>query len=126
MFASRIANYVSRFTLYFVRMPLFAVLLPWLLTHLSFAIPINRLHETKTLLAFHHPKPIYPLHILLIPKQDLKSLTDLTSADADFLADLFEAVKMLVEQYDLVGPGYRLIARRSVPGHPTSAFPLGL
>jgi histidine triad (HIT) family protein len=77
---------------------------------MSFALPVNRLHETSTLLAFHHPKPSYPLHILLLPKRDVKSLTDLTAADSDFFGDLFETVKMLVEQYDMEGPGYRLIA----------------
>jgi histidine triad (HIT) family protein len=77
---------------------------------MTFAIPVNRLRETPTLLAFPHPKPSYSLHILLVLKRDLKSLTDLTSADADFLVDLFETVKMLVEQFDLEGSGYRLIA----------------
>ena len=91
-------------------MPLFTILLPWLLTHMTFAIPVNRLHETPTLLAFPHPKPRYPLHILLVPKGDLKSLADLTCADTVFLNDLFRTVKILVERYDLEEPGYRLIA----------------
>jgi histidine triad (HIT) family protein len=110
VFASKVANYVSRFTLYFVRTRLFAFLLPWLLTHMTFALPVNRLHETPTLLAFHHPKPSYPLHILLVPKRDLKSLTELRSADSDFLNELFQTVKMLVERFNLEEHGYRLIA----------------
>lgn len=77
---------------------------------MTFVLPFNRLHETPTLLAFHHPKPSYPLHILLVSKRDLKSLTDLRSADTDFLTDLFQTVKMLVERFDLEGPSYRLIA----------------
>ena len=77
---------------------------------MTFAIPVNRIHETSTLLAFHHPRPSYPLHILLVPKRDIKSLTELAAADSDFLVDLFESVKMLVDQYHLEGPGYRLIA----------------
>ncbi|MEZ4510613.1 MAG: hypothetical protein R3C62_01950 [Chloroflexota bacterium] len=38
---------------------------------MSFLIPVQRLRETATLLAFHHPKPSYPLHILLVPKRPL-------------------------------------------------------
>ena len=110
MFASRIANCVSRFTLYFVRTRPFSVLLPWLLIHMTFAIPVRRLHETPTLLAFQHPRPGYPLHILLVPKRDRKNLADLTAADTDFLNDLFQTVKMLVERFDLEESGYRLIA----------------
>lgn len=77
---------------------------------MTFALPVNRLHETPTLLAFHHPKPSYPLHILLVPKRDLKNLTKLRSADSDFLDELFQTVKMLVERFNLEEHGYQLIA----------------
>jgi histidine triad (HIT) family protein len=77
---------------------------------MTFSVPVNRLHETPTLLAFHHPKPSYPLHILLVTKRDLKSLADLTSTDTDFLNDLFQTVQVLVERFKLEEHGYRLIA----------------
>ncbi len=56
---------------------------------MSFAIPVGRLRETETLIAFHHPRPSYPMHILLIPKMGLASPADLGPEDAEFLADLF-------------------------------------
>ena len=77
---------------------------------MSFILPVNRLRETETLLAFHHPRPSYPLHILLVPKRPLRRLVDLTPADADFTADLFQAVASLVAEFDLEAWGYRLIA----------------
>ena len=110
MFASRIEYCLSRFTHFFVRTRAFSFLLPWLLIHMNSAIPVRRLHETPTLLVFQHPSPDYPLHILLVPKRDLKSLADFTSADIDFLSDLFQTVKMLVERFNLEESGYRLIA----------------
>jgi histidine triad (HIT) family protein len=78
----------------------------WILTHMSFLIPAKRLRETVTLLAFHHPRPSYPFHVILIPKKKLHSFTDLDPNDP-FLADLVRAVQSLVDEYQL--PAYRLI-----------------
>jgi len=77
---------------------------------MSFAIPVHRLRETNSLIAFHHPQPTYPLHILLVPKKGIASLTDLGPADTDFLSDLFSTVQSLVAEFNLGETGYRLIA----------------
>ena len=74
---------------------------------MSFAIPVKRLRETKTLLAFHHPKPSYPFHVLLMPKRAVKTLMELDSKDSAFLADLFSTVQSLVDEFHL--SAYRLI-----------------
>jgi histidine triad (HIT) family protein len=84
-------------------------LIGWIFTHMSFVIPVQRLRETETLLAFHHPSPSYPVHILIIPKRALPGLADLTPGDTDFTVDLFAAVHSLVKEFNLEGQGYRLI-----------------
>ncbi len=77
---------------------------------MSFAIPVKRLRETPTLLAFDHPSPSFPVHILVVPKQAYLSLLDLSPGDTAFLHDLFETVQSLVRELGLVERGYRLIA----------------
>ncbi len=77
---------------------------------MSFAIPLKRLRETPTLLAFDHPSPAYPVHILLVPKQAYASLMDLPPEDSAFLRDLFETVQSLVRELGLAEGGYRLVA----------------
>jgi histidine triad (HIT) family protein len=77
--------------------------------HMSFAIPVHRLRETATLMAFEHPKPSYPLHILIVPKKAIASMMKITDADAPFLADVFQTVQSLVAEYQLEARGYRLI-----------------
>ena len=72
-------------------------------------IPVQRLRETETLIAFHHPRPNYPVHILLVPKRSLDSLMALQTSDADFLTDLFQTVQSLVREFNLETRGYRLI-----------------
>lgn len=79
----------------------------WIFAHMSFAIPLKRLHETNTLVAFHHPKPSYPFHVLLVPKKAVASLRDLNSTDTAFLADLYSTVQSIVNEFHL--PAYRLI-----------------
>ncbi len=92
------------------RFPLTRRLIGLLFARMSFLLPVKRLRETDTLLAFPHPRPGYPLHILLVPKRAIPNLTALTPADADFTADLFSILQSLVAEFDLQRHGYRLIA----------------
>lgn len=80
----------------------------WVFTHMSFLIPVNRLRETETLIAFHHPKPTHPTHILLVPKRPIPNMLALHTNDADFLTDLFQAVQSLVAEFQLEQGGYNL------------------
>jgi histidine triad (HIT) family protein len=93
--------------------PLFA----WILAHMSFIIPIKRLRETDTLLAFHHPQPSHPFHIILLPKKEIHSFLELKPADP-FISDLVTTVQSLVAEYHLLA--YRLI----VNGGDYQNFPL--
>jgi histidine triad (HIT) family protein len=79
----------------------------WIFAHMSFAIPFKRLRETRTLMAFYHPNPAYPFHILIIPKKAIQSMADLDSTDSTFLIDLFSTVQSLVKEFHL--QAYRLI-----------------
>jgi histidine triad (HIT) family protein len=81
----------------------------WSFAHMSFAIPVQRLRETGSLIAFYHPQPTFPVHILLVPKKALASLSELTPADAPFLVELFQTVQDLVIELRLESGGYRLI-----------------
>lgn len=87
--------------------PWIRAVIGWVFEHMSIAIPVKRLRETETLVAFYHPKPAYPFHVLLLPKKSVASLTDLDPADTDFLSDLYATVQSLVQEYQL--PTYRLI-----------------
>lgn len=75
--------------------------------HMSFALPVKRLRETETLLAFYHPKPAYKFHVLLVPKKAVASLKEFDSKDPTFLTDLYTTVQSLVDEFQL--PAYRLI-----------------
>ena len=91
----------------------------FLFAHMSFALPVKRLYESDILVAFHHPRPSYPFHVLLVPKRAVRSLMELSSSDSQFLIELMETVQSLVKQFDLQAKGYRLI----VNGGPNQEFP---
>ena len=76
---------------------LFTPLIGWIFAHMSFAIPVKRLRETNTLLAFYHPKPAYSFHVLLVPKKAVPSLKDLDTTDTTFFTDLYSVVQTLVD-----------------------------
>jgi hypothetical protein len=102
-YALRITQYVARNTF----------LISWILQHMPFALPVDRLSETSTLLAFYHPHPAYTLHILLVPKKPIATLGALDpAADGAFLIDVYATAQGLIEQFHLAESGYRLIARR--------------
>ena len=84
-----------------------APLIGWIFAHMSFAIPVKRLRETETLLAFYHPKPAYTFHVLLVPKKSVASLKEFDPKDSAFLADLYSTVQSLVDEFQLTA--YRLI-----------------
>ena len=86
---------------------LFAPLIGWIFAHMSFAIPVKRLCETETLMAFYHPKPSHPFHVLLVPKKAIISLKEFDAKDFAFLTDLYSTVQNLVDEFQL--PAYRLI-----------------
>ena len=98
-----------RFLLVLARSAIGGVILGWVFAHLSFVLPVRRLRETKTLLAFHHPQPSYPVHILLVPKRALHSFTDLTVADSALISEIIQTAQSLIAEFNLERSGYRLI-----------------
>lgn len=81
----------------------------WIFAHMSFVVPVDRLRETRSLLAFWHPRPDYPFHVLLVPKRAISTLMALSPEDGDFTRDLFSTVQSLVQEHELDAHGYRLI-----------------
>ncbi len=79
-----------------------------ILARMPFLLPVERLLETETLVAFHHPRPAYRFHVLLLPRTPFAGLLDIPAGDP-FPGDLVAAVQVLVTRFDLGRTGYRLI-----------------
>ena len=59
---------------------------------LSGRTAVKRIFESENALAFHHTRPFWPVHIVVIPKTHVGSL--LTIEDDALLLELLEVVKM--------------------------------
>ncbi|MFJ3182477.1 HIT domain-containing protein [Streptomyces sp. NPDC086796] len=60
---------------------------------LAGTIPIETVAETDRVLAFHHTNPSYPVHVVVIPKEHVPSLTDLGNADEGLLNEVVAVVR---------------------------------
>jgi len=87
-----------------------------MLKNTPFLLPIKRVRKTDSLLAFHHPQPAYPFHVVLVPKKVIRSFTELAPTEP-FLVDLITFTQSLAAEYQL--SAYRLI----INGDEYQAFP---
>jgi histidine triad (HIT) family protein len=87
--------------------------------HMERFLPVDRLHENTSWVAFNHPQPNYALHILILPKSGVVSLEDAKIESCEFYSDLFQIVQSLILDYQLHIHGYRLItnggSNQSIP-----------
>lgn len=59
---------------------------------------VQKVVETDNVLAYHHTRPFYPVHIVTIPKKHISSLLTLEQDDNELLIELMEAVKRVASQ----------------------------
>lgn len=60
---------------------------------LSGKTPVRVVRETAAVLAFHHTRPSYPLHIVVIPKTHVPSLVDFAPGDDALLLELLAVIR---------------------------------
>jgi histidine triad (HIT) family protein len=71
-------------------------------------VPARIIHDDDRCLAFHDVAPQAPVHVLVIPKQPIASLAEVTEADTDLLGHLMVVATRLARGLGLAD-GYRLV-----------------
>jgi histidine triad (HIT) family protein len=64
---------------------------------LSGRTPIEVVAETDDVLAFHHTRPFWPVHIVVVPKRHVPSLTTLGDADERTLHAVLDVVRRVAD-----------------------------
>ena len=72
-------------------------------------IPSTKVYEDAQILAFRDIAPMAPTHILVIPKQHLSGVNDVTAENSAVLAHIFEVIPQIAKAEGLVG-GYRVVS----------------
>ena len=64
-------------------------------------IPSKKVYEDDSVLAFYDLEPQAPFHILIIPKQHIKSAAEITDENSAAVSKIFEAAAKIAKQFDL-------------------------
>lgn len=71
--------------------------------------PVKKIYESDRVLAFHHTKPMYKTHIVIIPKEHIHDLTHLKEDHGSLIQEIIKVAKKLSKKIDLEKSGVRLI-----------------
>ena len=72
-------------------------------------IPSDKVYEDDTILAFRDIHPMAPSHILVIPKEHLSGVNDVTAENSAVVAHIFELIPKIARLEGLSG-GYRVVS----------------
>lgn len=71
-------------------------------------IPSSKVYEDETVFAFNDIDPKAPVHILIIPKEHIKSAADINSDNSNVVAHIFEVAAKLAKDMGL-DDGFRIV-----------------
>ncbi|MEU5388854.1 HIT domain-containing protein [Kitasatospora cineracea] len=60
--------------------------------------PVEVVQETDRVLAYHHTRPSYPVHIVVVPRQHVPSLEDLGAGGEELLTEVMRVVRSVATQ----------------------------
>lgn len=75
-------------------------------------VAVEKVRETDRVLAFHHTKPSYPLHIVIVPKEHIETLVDV--ADFSIIEEVFVVAQAIIRELGLHETGYRIVTNGGV------------
>ena len=73
-------------------------------------ISAKKVYEDDSIFAFHDIAPEAPIHVLVIPKQHIATLNDLTPSHAALMGEMTVRIARLARDLGLVDGGYRVVA----------------
>lgn len=81
-------------------------------------IPAQKVYEDDQVLAFKDIAPVAPVHVLIIPKQHIATLEDLTAENAELIGHILVTAAKLAKELGLA-KGYRVVSNCKEDGGQT-------
>jgi histidine triad (HIT) family protein len=72
-------------------------------------IPADIIYETEDILAFRDINPQAPVHVLIIPKEQIRTINDLESKHGEMLGKLFLVAAEIAQSEGIAEEGYRVV-----------------
>ncbi len=79
-------------------------------------IPAKIVYEDEDFLAFEDINPVAKVHVLVIPKKEIKNLDDVTESDIELLGKLQLTISKIAKQLNISETGYRVITNTNSDG----------
>ena len=72
-------------------------------------IPADVVYEDDSCLAFRDIAPQAPVHIIVIPKKELRSTNDIAEEDASLIGHIYTVIAKLAADNGIADSGYRVV-----------------
>lgn len=76
---------------------------------LSGKTKVKTLYESDKVIAYHHTKPFYEIHIVVVPKEHISDLTCVTDKHKDLIWEMMKAAKNIIKDLKTKVSGIRLL-----------------
>lgn len=71
-------------------------------------LPSKKVYESERVLAIEDIHPVAPVHILIMPKKEIKDFQHVEPEDWPILQEMFQAAQLIAEEKG-IADGYRLL-----------------
>lgn len=61
---------------------------------------LQKEYESEQVIAYHHTRPHWPVHIVVVPKRHISSFTDRTDADDPIFFEMLKVIKMIAKKVE--------------------------
>jgi histidine triad (HIT) family protein len=75
---------------------------------ISGKLPAKKVFENERILAIEDIHPVAPVHILIMPKKEIKSLQEIEPHDLPLISEIVEVAQKIAEEKGITD-GYRLL-----------------
>jgi len=71
--------------------------------------PADIVYQDDLVTAFKDIRPIAPVHILIVPNKEIRTVNDVTPEDEQMLGHMFVVAKRIAAEMGIAESGYRLL-----------------
>ena len=78
-------------------------------------IPCSKVFENERILAFKDIAPKAPVHLLIIPKKEIRSLQEVAQEDFPLVTEMMSVAQSLAREFS-IADGYRIVINNGEKG----------
>ena len=72
-------------------------------------IPVDKMYEDDTVVAFRDINPVAPVHVLIIPKIHIESVMKVDNTNIDVIGNIFNVATKIAKDLGIDEGGFRIV-----------------